>query len=41
VNNLTNAQPRLQQYSDAPGSALLYAYTLRPRTLGLMGNWIF
>ena len=41
VNNLTNAQPRLQQYSDAPGSALLYAYTLRPRTVGLMGNWIF
>jgi outer membrane receptor protein involved in Fe transport len=41
VNNVTNAQPRLQLYSDAPGSALLYAYTLRPRTVGLMGNWAF
>jgi outer membrane receptor protein involved in Fe transport len=41
VNNLANAQPRLQQYSDAPGSALVYAYTLRPRTVGLMGTWTF
>jgi iron complex outermembrane receptor protein len=41
VNNLANAQPRLQRYSDAPGSALVYAYTLRPRTVGLMGNWTF
>jgi hypothetical protein len=41
VNNATNAQPLLQRYSDAPGSALVYAYTFRPRTLGLMGNWSF
>jgi outer membrane receptor protein involved in Fe transport len=41
VNNATNAQPLLQRYADAPGSALVYAYTLRPRTLGLMGNWTF
>ena len=41
VNNVTNAQPRLQSYADGPGSALLYAYTLRPRTVGLMGNWTF
>jgi outer membrane receptor protein involved in Fe transport len=41
VNNATNAQPMLQRYSDAPGSALVYAYTLRPRTVGLMGNWTF
>ena len=41
VNNATNAQPLLQRYSDAPGSALVYAYTLRPRTIGLMGNWSF
>jgi iron complex outermembrane receptor protein len=41
VNNATNAQPLLQRYSDAPGSALVYAYTLRPRTMGLMGNWSF
>jgi iron complex outermembrane recepter protein len=41
VNNTTNAHPLLQRYSDAPGSALVYAYTLRPRTVGLMGNWTF
>ena len=41
VNNVTNAQPMLQSYADAPGSALVYAYTLRPRTVGLMGNWTF
>jgi outer membrane receptor protein involved in Fe transport len=41
VNNVTNAQPLLQRYTDAPGSALVYAYTLRPRTVGLMGNWTF
>ena len=41
VNNLANAQPKLQSYSDVPGSALVYAYTLRPRTVGLMGNWTF
>jgi hypothetical protein len=41
VNNLVNAQPKLQRYSDAPGSALVYAYTLRPRTVGLIGNWTF
>ena len=41
VNNAANARPMLQRYSDAPGSALEYAYTLRPRTVGLMGNWSF
>jgi iron complex outermembrane receptor protein len=41
VNNVTNAQPLLQRFTDAPGSALVYAYTLRPRTVGLMGNWTF
>jgi outer membrane receptor protein involved in Fe transport len=41
VNNVTNTQPLLQRYSDAPGSALVYAYSLRPRTVGLMGNWSF
>ncbi len=41
VNNATNAQPLLQRYSDAPGSALVYAYTFRPRTVGVMGNWSF
>ena len=28
-------------YADAPGSSLIYAYTLRPRTIGLTGNWSF
>lgn len=41
VNNTTNARPLLQRYADAPGSALVYAYTLRPRTVGLMGSWSF
>jgi iron complex outermembrane receptor protein len=41
VNNATNAHPQLQRYSDAVGSALVYAYTLRPRTMGLMANWSF
>jgi hypothetical protein len=41
VNNTTNARPLLQRYADDPGSALVYAYTLRPRTVGLMGSWSF
>ena len=41
VNNLTNTQPRLQRYSDGVGSALVYAYTVRPRTVGVMGTWTF
>jgi hypothetical protein len=28
-------------YADAPGSTLVYAYTLQPRTLGLTANWAF
>jgi outer membrane receptor protein involved in Fe transport len=39
VRNALNQQPVLQLYADAPGSALLYGYTLRPRTLGLSGTW--
>jgi outer membrane receptor protein involved in Fe transport len=41
VNNATNTQPMLQRFADVPGSALVYAYTLRPRTVGLMGTWAF
>jgi len=41
VNNTTNSQPMLQRYSDGPGSALVYAYTLRPRTVGVMATWTF
>jgi outer membrane receptor protein involved in Fe transport len=39
VNNVTNTQPLLQRYADAPGSSLIYAYTLRPRTVGVMGTF--
>jgi outer membrane receptor protein involved in Fe transport len=41
VNNATNALPQLQRYPDAPGSPLIYAYTLQPRTVGLMGSLAF
>ena len=41
VNNVANAQPPLQRYADAPEATLVYAYTLQPRTVGLMGNWTF
>jgi iron complex outermembrane receptor protein len=41
ANNVTNARPMLQRFADVPGSALVYAYTLRPRTVGLSGNWTF
>jgi outer membrane receptor protein involved in Fe transport len=37
--NALNSQPLLQRDSDAPGSTLQYAYTFRPRTLGLTGTW--
>jgi len=39
VRNLLNQHPALQVYADAPGSPLLYAYTLRPRTVGLSCAW--
>jgi outer membrane receptor protein involved in Fe transport len=41
VNNALNAQPLLQRSDDAPGSSLIYAYTLRPRTVGLASSWTF
>jgi outer membrane receptor protein involved in Fe transport len=41
ANNVADARPMLQRYADAPGSALVYAYTLQPRTVGLMGTWTF
>ncbi len=41
VNNVFNAQPALQRYADGLGSTLVYAYTLVPRTTGLMGTWTF
>jgi outer membrane receptor protein involved in Fe transport len=39
VTNALNQHPELQLYADAPGSTLLYAYTLQPRTLGLNATW--
>ena len=41
VDNATNSQPQLQRYADSAGSPLVYAYTFRPRTLGIRGNWAF
>jgi len=41
VNNALNAQPLLQRSADAPGSSLIYAYSLRPRTVGLASSWTF
>jgi outer membrane receptor protein involved in Fe transport len=41
VTNALNQHPELQLYADEPGSTLVYAYTLQPRTLGLTANWTF
>ncbi len=41
ANNVADERPMLQRYGDVPGSALIYAYTLQPRTVGLMGSWTF
>jgi outer membrane receptor protein involved in Fe transport len=41
ANNALDSQPELQRDADAPGSSLIYAYTLRPRTIGVTGNWSF
>jgi iron complex outermembrane recepter protein len=39
VENALNSAPILQLNSDATGSSLYYAYTFRPRTLGLSCDW--
>ncbi len=41
VNNALDAHPLLQSSADAPGSLPIYAYTLTPRTWGLIGAWSF
>jgi outer membrane receptor protein involved in Fe transport len=41
VNNALDSQPALQRDVDAPGSSLVYAYTFRPRTVGVRANWRF
>ncbi len=41
VNNLFNARPQLQRYGDETQSLPIYAYTLVPRTVGIMGTWSY
>ncbi len=39
LDNALDSQPELQRDVDAPGSPLVYAYTFKPRTVGLRANW--
>jgi hypothetical protein len=39
VQNVLNSTPVLHLDLDAAGFSLYYAYTLRPRTLGLSCDW--
>jgi iron complex outermembrane recepter protein len=41
VDNALDSQPDLQRDVDAPGSRLVYAYTFKPRILGVRANWRF
>jgi iron complex outermembrane receptor protein len=41
ANNVLNSLPALQRNVDAPGATLVYAYTFRPRTVGLTANRTF
>ncbi|MFI4879048.1 MAG: TonB-dependent receptor domain-containing protein [Steroidobacterales bacterium] len=41
VENALNSLPVLHLESDAAGSSLYYAYTSRPRTVGLSADWKF
>jgi len=41
VDNALDSQPDLQRDVDAPGSPLVYAYTFKPRTVGVRANWSF
>jgi iron complex outermembrane receptor protein len=41
ANNVLNSLPTLQRNIDASGSTLVYAYTFRPRTVGLAANCTF
>jgi iron complex outermembrane recepter protein len=38
VNNALNSQPILQRNADTGSSSLIYAYTFRPRTVGIVGS---
>ncbi|MEP6547801.1 MAG: TonB-dependent receptor [Gammaproteobacteria bacterium] len=41
VNNALNDLPLLRGNADAPASALVYAHTVRPRTVGISGTCVF
>ena len=41
VNNALNSLPVLQRNADAGTSSLIYAYTFRPRTVGITTTWRF
>ena len=41
INNAFNSLPVLQRNADAGNSSLIYAYTFRPRTVGVTTNWKF
>jgi hypothetical protein len=41
VDNALDSQPDLQRDVDAPGSSLMYAYTFKPRTIGVRANLRF
>jgi len=41
IANAFNSLPVLQRNADAGNSSLIYAYTFRPRTVGITTNWRF
>jgi iron complex outermembrane receptor protein len=41
LNNALNSHPVLQRNADSGSSSLIYAYTFRPRTIGITSTWIF
>jgi outer membrane receptor protein involved in Fe transport len=41
VNNALNSHPVLQRNADSGSSSLIYAYTFRPRTIGITSTWSY
>jgi hypothetical protein len=41
LNNALNSLPILQRNADAGSSSLIYAYTFRPRTVGITSTCRF
>jgi iron complex outermembrane receptor protein len=41
VNNALDSHPVLQRNADSGSSSLIYAYTFRPRTIGITSTWNF